>query len=335
MKLFAHLTRWFRSDEFSLENYRDRIVAALSLVTAVLLLPFSAIHLYQQRWLLVAVIGTAQLVLALDGWWVMRGRKPPVPYWLLASMLAAAVCLSLWLQGLNGALWAYPTLFICFFMMRRRAALAVSLSLVLAVSLLAAWTLAVPIALRLAATLTLTLVMINVVLDVVDELRESLERQAITDALTGAFNRRHFDAELGRLPPTGADGAVATLLALDIDHFKRVNDTRGHAAGDLVLQRVVAEITARKRREDALFRTGGEEFMLLLAGARPADGAKVAEGLRRQIESADILEGERLTISVGGAAQRPGESLADWSRRADAALYQAKREGRNRVVFAD
>jgi diguanylate cyclase (GGDEF)-like protein len=84
-----------------------------------------------------------------------------------------------------------------------------------------------------------------------------------------------------------------------------------------------------------LFRTGGEEFMLLLSGVRPEDGVKVAEGLRRQIESADILGGERLTISVGGAAQRPGESLTDWSTRADAALYQAKREGRNRVVFAD
>ncbi len=335
LNLLAHVARWFRSREFSLENYRDRIVVALSLVAAAMRLPFTVIHFIQQRWLLGSILTIAQIVLTLDGLSNRRGHALPEPYWMLAALLGTTVCLSLWLQGLNGAMWAYPTMFISFFILPRRVAMALSVSLMGVVCLLAAWTLEVSIALRLAATLTLTLVMINVVLDLVDALQRSLSREAITDPLTGAFNRRHFDAELGRLPTDGGDGATATLLAIDIDHFKRINDTHGHAVGDEVLQRVVAEITTRKRKDDALFRVGGEEFMLLLSGARAEDARKIAEGLRQQIDTACILNDERLTVSIRGAEQKPRETLAEWSRRADAALYRAKRERRNRVVFIE
>ena len=192
-----------------------------------------------------------------------------------------------------------------------------------------------PIALRLAATLALTLVMINVLLDVIDQLQRALHRQAITDALTGAFNRRHFDSELQRLTAAGPDASPCALLSIDVDHFKRINDTYGHGAGDEVLRRVAAEITSRKRSTDMLFRTGGEEFILLLSGANSEQAIALAEGLRERIEQSDMLPSERVTASVGVAVHQPGESLAEWARRADAALYQAKRKGRNRVVADD
>lgn len=326
------LKRWFRFDAYPLEPYRNQIVAPLSLLSAALLVPFTIDHLIDGRWLLGTLIGLAQVVLLIDGVAVLRGARAPVPYEALACALSGVVCLSVWLQGLNGSFWSYPTLFICYLILRRGPALAVTLALVVAVCSIAVWKLGVPIALRLAATLALTLVMINVLLDVIDELQGALHRQAITDALTGAFNRRHFDSELQKLASGGPGAGPCALLSIDVDHFKRINDTYGHGIGDEVLRHVAAEISARKRSGDVLFRTGGEEFVLLLPGANADQACMLAEDLRTRIEQSDLLPTERVTASIGVAAHEPGESLSEWARRADAALYQAKRDGRNRVV---
>jgi diguanylate cyclase (GGDEF)-like protein len=157
----------------------------------------------------------------------------------------------------------------------------------------------------------------------------------ITDPLTGAYNRRHFDAQLAQLPPPAAGAAaVNVLLAVDLDHFKAVNDSLGHAVGDGVLQGAVAVLNARKRPSDRLFRTGGEEFMLLLPRITVADAARLADELRQLIEAAPLLAGQPVTVSIGVAAQRAGRDAKAWLLAADEALYEAKRSGRNRVVVA-
>jgi diguanylate cyclase (GGDEF)-like protein len=327
------LRRWTRFDAYPLEPYRDRIVAPLSLLAAALLVPFTLDHFVDGRLPLAFVIGIAQIVLLLDGLALRRGARPPVPYEILVCALSGVVCMSILLQGINGAFWAYPTMFICYLILRRGIALAVSLTLVTAVCALALWLLGSSIAVRLVATLALTLVMINVFLDVIEELQRALERQAITDALTGAYNRRHLDAEMRRMEKIRGATEPA-LLMIDVDHFKRINDTHGHAAGDEVLRRVAAEIVARKRAEDLLFRTGGEEFMLLLPATDAAQAVTLAEALRERIAYSDLLAGEQVTASIGVAGHATGESLTELARRADAALYEAKRQGRNRVVCA-
>ena len=334
MDIVLRLRRWARVDSDTLAPYRDRIAQVVSLLAAALLLPFTLLHLVQGRVLLAAVIGVAQAVLVADALAIRRGRPPPVPYPLLAGVLTGAVCTSISLQGVNGVFWAYPTLFICYFILSRQWALAMSLLLVAGVTGIAWAFVGTPVAARLGATLALTLVMINVVLNVIGDLQRALQEQAVTDALTGAFNRRQFDAELARLAAPGPSPAGAALLAIDVDHFKSVNDRFGHAAGDEVLRRVAAELAARKRRSDLLFRIGGEEFVLLLPGAGRDDALRAAESLRKRIEGAELLAGERVTVSIGLAARAPGQAVDEWSRRADAALYEAKRQGRNRVVCA-
>jgi len=328
---FAH---WLRLDSNVLEPYRDRIVASLSLFAAILLTPFAVAHLLQQKWLLAVVIGAAQAVLMLNGLAARRGRRPPVPLLAYAIALACAVVASLWLQGIHGGLWAYPTVFICYFILPRGAALCVSGVLLVAVSSLASLTLGIPTGARMAATLGLTLVMINVALNVIGDLQQVLQDQASTDALTGAFNRRQLDSELARMHDVAARSPNHAMLAIDIDHFKQVNDTHGHGVGDQVLRGVAAEILLRKRKDDMLFRVGGEEFVMLLPNCGAEDALRLADELRGRIESADLCVGRSVTVSIGMATLLAGEGLANWSARADAALYRAKREGRNRVVGA-
>ena len=171
---------------------------------------------------------------------------------------------------------------------------------------------------------------------------ESFRQLAITDSLTGIYNRRHFfqmaDHEIKRASRNGSSLAV---IMFDIDFFKRVNDEYGHASGDLVLQKVVSMAREEFRSNDILARYGGEEFVVLLPDSDLEHAGMPAERLREKIEKTPITGGKGsilVTTSFGVSACRPesGEIhiLGRLIRDADQALYEAKRSGRNRVVLA-
>jgi diguanylate cyclase len=161
------------------------------------------------------------------------------------------------------------------------------------------------------------------------------------DALTGLANRRHFEAVLAReLDRVARAGEPALLLVLDIDHFKRVNDSRGHVAGDLVIKAVADALQHSVRPMDTVARIGGEEFAVVLPNCPPAFGPTVAERMRDRIARCvvDIGLGEApisVTVSIGGAfaPQWVRSNLALWMERADKQLYRAKTSGRNRAEF--
>src|SRR5581483_9409333 len=118
----------------------------------------------------------------------------------------------------------------------------------------------------------------------------------------------------------------------DVDRFKAINDEVGHAAGDNALKRLVDIVRARARQLDVLFRSGGEEFALLLTGAGFTAALDVAEDLRSRVATDEVLPGRSVTISLGVSELRDGHSVEGWIEEADAALYLAKQGGRNRVA---
>jgi diguanylate cyclase (GGDEF)-like protein len=335
---WSRLLAYLRHDDDALAQYRPRIASTLSALSAVLLVPFTVNHLLNERIGLALAITLAQGVLIVNTVALRRGQDAPVPFWLMTTALIGAVLAATVVQGAPGTYWAFPTLYICYFVLSRRVALVQSGLFVAAISAAATWQLGLPLGVRVLATLALTLVMINVVLNVIGELQRQLLAQAITDPLTGAFNRRHLESHLERLVgvarPGEAPGPEHAMLAIDIDHFKRINDRFGHAAGNDVLRRIVAVVQARLRRGDLLFRTGGEEFVLLLPATPHTDALRVAEELRRLVEEACVLPGERVTVSIGVGTRRTRQGADEWLKRADGALYEAKRKGRNRVSAA-
>jgi two-component system cell cycle response regulator len=169
-----------------------------------------------------------------------------------------------------------------------------------------------------------------------DMLRADLDRSlelAVTDPLTGLRNRRyvrrHLDAVLRN--------AGAAVLLLDVDHFKAVNDTHGHAIGDGALREVAERVRVHLRSADVVARYGGEEFLVVMTGAMAEDGRLVAERLRQAVGSRPMMvDGVSfpVTVSVGVAAGTAGSSGDDVISAADAALYRAKDNGRNRVEMA-
>jgi diguanylate cyclase len=165
-----------------------------------------------------------------------------------------------------------------------------------------------------------------------EALNAALQRQATTDALTGLKNRMVFrNSLLESIAVAERQGTLLALLLIDVDHFKRINDTHGHQQGDRVLQSIAASLAENTRDQDIVARFGGEEFAVLLPNAAPDEAVTVAEKLRRGC--AEICDGVgRLTISVGVAAFRPGDTDATLLGRADEALYASKARGRNCVT---
>src|SRR3954466_9596663 len=170
-----------------------------------------------------------------------------------------------------------------------------------------------------------------------DNVQMSIE-MAITDALTGLYNRRYMESHVGTLVEQATTrGKPLTVLILDIDYFKAINDGGGHEAGDDVLREFALRIRKSIRGIDLACRYGGEEFVVVMPETDMAVATVVAERLRRRIatEAFQIQQGARkidVTISVGIAALGPGDNSAAVIKRADQALYRAKRDGRNRVV---
>lgn len=173
---------------------------------------------------------------------------------------------------------------------------------------------------------------------VMDELE--LRLLATTDGLTGALSRRAFLAAAARdFAHVRRHGGALSCILLDLDYFKRINDTHGHAVGDRALQEVAALLKSSLRSEDYVGRLGGEEFAVILPGADRAAAYEIGERLRQRVMNAWLSTpagAVRLTVSVGVAVLTPEDArIEDLLRRSDAALYMAKSNGRNRLVCDD
>lgn len=162
---------------------------------------------------------------------------------------------------------------------------------------------------------------------------------AVRDDLTGVFNRRELlrivEQEKNRLE---RQGSPFSLCLIDLDYFKQINDTYGHAAGDHVLKQVASTIQEQVRKTDCFGRYGGEEFLLLLTGTDAPAAEAFVDRIRRSVEAiqfSELLGAECITISIGIAEYHDHESIEQTISRADQALYDAKRAGRNCVVIAE
>lgn len=171
---------------------------------------------------------------------------------------------------------------------------------------------------------------------------ESIRKETVTDALTGINNRKYFDDYLRNSAMQAMEtGAPLAIMMTDIDFFKKFNDTWGHQTGDEVLRLVAKVLQSVAKQPYAACRYGGEEFSIIMPKTALRDALTVAEHVRGVVEKKKIVRRQssedlgNITMSIGVSQYAPGESLNDFVHRADAALYKAKHEGRNRVMAAD
>jgi diguanylate cyclase len=180
------------------------------------------------------------------------------------------------------------------------------------------------------------------VMDEINQLQENLEvvrTESLTDPLTSLSNRKHFDESLAQAIADSAERSEPlSLVMTDIDHFKNFNDTWGHLTGDQVLRLVAMSLKQNVKGQDIAARYGGEEFAVILPNTVLRSALTVADHIRRAVMSKELMKRStgqnlgRVTISLGCATARKGDTVQSLIARADACLYAAKRSGRNRVI---
>ncbi|MFN0040321.1 MAG: GGDEF domain-containing protein, partial [Burkholderiales bacterium] len=319
-----------------ISSYHERIYYWLAIAGAVVLFPFSLNNFLQDRTLLGVGTLVVVLVLAINARSIGRGGKPPVPAWLFFALAIASVGMSIKTLGVVGLFWCYPAMALMHFLLMPRMANILSVALIAVAAPLTFRYVGADIAARVLATMVLLLAFNNIFLGIINRLQRQLYDLSIADPLTGAFNRRHL---LERVDETVAQhdryGHPVSPITIDVDHFKSINDELGHGAGDKVLIALVRKIQERLRKGEALFRTGGEEFAVLMPNTGIQDAAILAESLRKLVEAEPLLAGRPVTISLGAATREKKEPVDHWMARCDAAIYASKSGGRNRVSLAD
>ena len=253
----------------------------------------------------------------------------------LAIVIVCGVTATIYLQGANQALWLYAVVVGIFFLLRRAEAVVVNAATI---------AIAIPVLMgamtrfelmSLLASLGVTGALSYAFATVTRRQHEALMQLARRDPLTGAGNRLALEEKIeGLIGGQRLNDSWSSLIMFDLDHFKEVNDHHGHQTGDTILRKITEIIRLRIRTSDTIYRIGGEEFVIVLEGQRIADASRLAEQLRRLVETHELAPDRAVTISLGVAQFEPGESAKDWLRRADVALYRAKHAGRNNTQLS-
>ncbi len=316
-------------------KYRRLTAVWLGIVITPVIVPFSVYHAFWGQpsiGVLVVMMGGSLIVNAFEA---NRNKNPLVSAEILFILVTLASVIGFQTLGVNITFWCYPVpLFFLFAVEWRKAKLLVPAWLIF-IAMCSYLYLPSGNALRVVVTLAITSIIGWLFVALIRQLQDELSQLASHDPMTGALNRGQVLPGLEIARERAARGQeVSSIVMVDIDHFKSVNDTFGHQAGDRIIIQVVETFQKRLRKIDKVFRYGGEEFLLLLSSASAKEGLEVCEQLRVRIEGS-IQIGERtITASFGLAEVVAAETIEEWIARADEALYMAKETGRNRVCLA-
>lgn len=320
---------WQRLNEVQPEQ---ALLVFQSTLAALAITPFGVWRLSRGEWaqgLFDLVLVLVLLGLAFLG---VRGQRMRPIGLVVATLYVVSSLFVAYHFGALGRYWFFPAIVASFFVVRAGEALWLAGLGLVAHGVLAVrqgWSADL---LTFLATSLLVCLFIHLFGTRLRQDNRRLYRDSTLDSLTGAGNRRLLDDALAELSEEGHEEGMS-LLMLDIDHFKAVNDQHGHAVGDLCLSRLARLLMADLQPSQRLFRYGGEEFVVLALGSA-AQAEALGERLRADVEQAQLIREARITVSIGVATRRPHESVHDWMRRADDAMYQAKQQGRNRCRVA-
>ncbi len=310
----------------------EKILLTLSALGILAVTPFAIYRLLQSHWLAAAADFSAVVIVSAIFVWVWRTHETRLPSLILTVCYMSVVVAVNYISGTSLIIWAYPLMAAAYFVVRLNEGLVINLLAMLA---LAPVLIAEMPALQMAGVL-ITLALNNSFAYLYARFslnyQTALSELASQDPLTGVGNRASFGNHMHRaMVECQRVGTAYFVLAFDVDHFKSINDTYGHAAGDDVLKKIANLCAERSREADSVYRLGGEEFAIVAMGIDFDGALHFADKMCRLIASEDLLEQRPVTVSVGVAALTTDDTMESVMSRADAAMYLAKRDGRNRV----
>ncbi len=311
----------------------EKMLLILSAFAVITISPFVFLRWQEGDLVMAFIDATLVLVTSAFFFFVYRTRKVNTAKLILACFFTIAIVTIVAIRGQSHLFWLYPCMIAFYYILPARpAGIICFIAIVLIGTILSATANTVEL-LTIVFTLFLTALFSYVIFSNYSKTNKQLALLASIDPLTSSGNRRALDKQLERiLADQDRATSKVSLLLLDLDHFKKINDNYGHANGDIVLIELVELIQKYTRSLDDLYRYGGEEFIILPLKVDLQEAKQVAEKLRALINETTFADNIPVTVSIGVAQYRQGESAEAWISRADAALYVAKDTGRNRVV---
>ncbi|CAI8204853.1 MAG: Response regulator PleD [Marinobacterium sp. xm-d-530] len=314
-----------------INDFRPQFAILLGLLGILILSPFIIVHLVSENYILATGIFLLVVSFIYTSRTINRdNRRFKIISWVIVPVMLPVLLVSLYSLGIKASFWLYPSVIVLYLVLPRLYALTTNVILVILTSFIAYNTLDFELTLRLIASLTVVNVFIAAFIFVLEEQQDYLKKIAITDQLTGLRNRTSLMHKLDDLVcQANRCRTPLSFISLDLDLFKKINDTHGHAIGDEVLKTLARTMLSRIRKTDLAFRMGGEEFLIVLFDTDLEGAFNLAEVLRHTIEAEPAI---KTTASFGISGYRYDEKVAIALKRADDNLYKAKRTGRNKVV---
>ncbi len=314
---------------------KEYVILALSLAASIGMLPFAVHRIATQDWG-IAVLDTFSVSAMLCMFaYVYKTRRTETASWLLALLFLATEVFTVALKGPGQIVWSFPATVGIYYLVSAPKAIVINFAGMTAIYLLTLKSLkgaeqgAFLVSLFATNVFTIVFAVRNSIQ------KRELEKLTLKDPLTGVNNRRAFELFLDTFDTLKTDPHQhASLIIFDLDHFKRVNDQHGHVAGDKALAKIVTLVHTQLHHDEKLYRIGGEEFVIAPLNLDLAAAFDFAERLRKIIEHSSVNDELGLTVSLGVADYQNAEAARDWLHRADEALYEAKRAGRNQCAKA-
>ncbi|MDG1752700.1 MAG: GGDEF domain-containing protein [Thalassotalea sp.] len=313
---------------------QQRILCIIPFFAASGILPLTIYRFVQAEWSMALLDLTIFIFMCLIGYFAYHKKHVSTLKVFFCLLAILATLTTLYLKGISQLFWCYPTIAILFYFLTVRLAAISSLITLIGFAILAAPLLPQILLATFLITLVITASCSLAFSYETSKQHQQLEVLSKTDHLTKTLNRRAFTEIAQRQINNYLRNPIATsMILLDIDHFKSINDKFGHNQGDDVLVKICQLLLKELRVNDYLFRIGGEEFIILPYATGQKQAVHLAVKLKDLIEKYSFIEGRQVTISCGVAEYNKGDdNLKDWYARADKALYRAKKT-RNTVCY--
>jgi len=314
---------------------REYIIITLSLFSAVAIFPFIVHRLIIEDWFMAGLDTLLMSASAIIFVYTLKTRKIEYPSLALATLFVIGELATVTVKGPSQIFWAFPCTVGIYYLVSLPRAIAMNMFVILAFFILLQRSMP---GIELAA-FTLALVATNsftIVFAVRNQIqKKQLEKLTLKDPLTGANNRRAFEYYLAEVNLQGErEHREQSIMLLDIDDFKAVNDEHGHLTGDEVLSRMVTLVQTQLHTEEKIYRIGGDEFAIAPLKMSLENTCAFANRIGKIIQHSNLNENLGVTVSIGVATLKPDETANDWAQRADHAMYSAKRDGKNKTSIS-
>ncbi len=317
-------------------NFVIKSTKSIALVSAVIIAPFVISNIYQENyWLALCIFSLVCLYLRAAYLCHQNEYSLALSLFGIAPVITFISAFALYKLGVAASFWSFPAIFVLYFVLPLRFSAAINAVFLVAILPISFNAMAINEFTRFYMVLIGTSGFVFMCIKEIESQQLSLTKLCNTDSLTGLNNRWLLDQSLEQAIHLNRRYKTSmTLLMIDIDHFKNVNDIFGNATGDDVLKQASTLMQNTFSSPDIIFRIGGEEFLVLLNGLDTSNSEVVAERLRQSIEKYDFIPNHKVTASIGVCELKGHNTPKAWMSQCDQSLYDAKMKGRNNVVCA-